>query len=109
MQPVSADSPLLAWEKAATAWITSSLEAYGEFRDAMSEAVFLNVYGSPWLQAAVGLGVPEAVPRHTERDLTRQAAQAELRARLEGRFEAGGLEEAALRALVYVRPDGVVD
>ena len=57
-QPVSADNPLLAMEQATSSWITSCLEAFGEFRDAMTEAVFLNTYGSPWLQALVGLGRP---------------------------------------------------
>ena len=38
-------------------------EAYGEFRDRMTETVFLNTYGSPLLQAMVGLGVQQATPQ----------------------------------------------
>lgn len=49
-------------------------------------------------------------PRRIERDLVRGAAAAELRSSLERKFEEGGLEEAALRALIYVRlPDGAFD
>ena len=59
-QPVSADNPLLAMERATSSWITSCLETFGEFRDAMTEAVFLNTYGSPLLQALVGLGAQQA-------------------------------------------------
>ena len=45
-----------------------------------------------------------------ERDLLREAAAAELRSSLDRKFEEGGLEEAALRALIYVRlPDGAFD
>lgn len=109
-KPVSDDNPLLAMEQAASSWITSSLEAYGEWRDQLTEAVFLNTYGSPLLQAMVGLGVPSSTPHHAERDLLREAREAQLRARLEGRFETGGAVEAALRALVYIRlADGNVD
>jgi hypothetical protein len=109
-RPVSADNPLLAMEQATSTWITSCLEAYGDFRDAMTEAVFLNTYGSPLLQALVGLGVQQAAPHHAERDLIREAREAQLRAELGQRFETGGLEEAALRALVYIRlAEGSVD
>ena len=50
---------------------------YGELRDAMTEAVFLNTYGAPLLQALVGLGTPEVTPRQRERDLVREANTAQ--------------------------------
>ena len=108
-QPVSADNPLLAMEQVAATWITACLQSYGEFRDAMTETIFLNTYGSPWLQALVGLG-GEATPRRIERDLQREMNVSRLRAELERRFEIGGPEEAALRALIYIRlPEGSID
>jgi len=56
----------------------------------MTEATFLNVYGSPFLQAAVGLmAEPNVAPRHIERDLGRESAAAELRNALDHRYEAG--------------------
>jgi pimeloyl-ACP methyl ester carboxylesterase len=110
-KPVSADNPFLAWEKSASDWITNSLRSWGDIRDAMTEAAFLNTYGSPLPQAIVGLNAePKAVPRHIERELERESARAELRSSLENRFEAGGAEEGALRALLYIRrPDGAAD
>jgi len=79
-------------------------------RDAMTEAFFLNTYGSPLLQAMVGLGAEGAVQRRIERDLSRETAAAQSRSDLERRFEEGGLEEAVLRALIYVRKlDGAFD
>ena len=70
----------------------------------MTEAFFLTTYGSPLLQAMVGLGAPdEQAPRRAERDLVREAAAAEMRLRLDQKFEQGGVEEAVLRALIYVR------
>ena len=52
----------------------------------------------------------QAAPHRAERDLFREASAARLRAELEHRFDAGGLEEAALRALIYIRlPEGSID
>jgi pimeloyl-ACP methyl ester carboxylesterase len=108
--PVSLDNPLLAMEKAASSLITTCLESWGAMRDGMTEAFFLNTYGSPLLQAMVGLGEPKETPRRIERDLLREAAAAERRSSLDRKFDEGGLEEAALRALIYVRlPDGAFD
>jgi pimeloyl-ACP methyl ester carboxylesterase len=108
---VKKDNPLLAAERTASSWITTWLQTAGDVRDAMTEALFLNAYGSPWLQAAVGLGAQETeTSRRIERDLAREAAAAELRANLEARFEQGGAAEAVLRALMYIRlPDGAID
>ena len=110
-QPVSADNPLLAMEKRASSWITTALESWGEIRDSMTEAYFLTTYGSPLLQAMVGLGAPsDEAPNRIERDLVREAASAELRVGLDAKFEEGGVEEALLRALIYVRrPEGGFD
>jgi pimeloyl-ACP methyl ester carboxylesterase len=109
-KPVSADNPLLAMERVTSSWITTCLQTFGEFRDTMTETVFLSTYGSPWLQAAVGLGTQEVIPRRIARDLVKEASITRLRSELEHRFEVGGLEEAVMRALIYIRlPDGSVD
>jgi hypothetical protein len=109
-QPVSADNPWLAIEQAASSWITTCLHSLGEFRDSMTEAMFLNTYGSPWLQALVGLGAAQPAPRRIERDLVREADSTRLRAELEQQFEIGGADEAAVRALIFVRlPERSVD
>ena len=110
-KPVAADNPWLAMEKITSSWITACLTSYGDLRDAMTEGLFLNLYGSPLLQARVGLAVPETVPsRHIDRDLGREAAAAHMQAGLELLFHTGQLEEAVLRSLVYIRlPEGSVD
>lgn len=105
--PVSSDNPLLTVERATSSWITTCLESAGAVRDSMTEAFFLNAYGSPLLQAMVGLGTTrDASPRRTSRDLSREANAAGLRSILEQRFDEGGLKEAVLRALIYVRLPG---
>ena len=109
-QPVSANNPLLEWERTTSSWITHWLHSFGEFRDMATESAFLNIYGSPILQAMVGLGAEHNAPRRIERDLVREADAARLRSDLERRFDVGGPEEAVLRALIYVRlPEGSVD
>ena len=62
-KPVSADNPLLTMEKVASTWITTCWENYRVARDAMTEAAFLATYGSPILQAMVGLGHAAGAPR----------------------------------------------
>lgn len=103
-RPAAADNPLLALEKTVSSMITTGLETFGELRDAWTEAVFLSVYGSPLLQAMAGLE-PEAAEtgRRIERDLVREADEAQLQAQLEDRFEHGSPLDASLRALAYVR------
>lgn len=104
--PVSADNPLLAWEQAFANWMSTSLEAWGHARDAMTEQMFLHTYGSPLLQAMAGLETPAPPARRIERDLVREADEARLRSELETRFESGGAAEAASRALIYVSEPG---
>ncbi|MGH7153068.1 MAG: DUF3141 domain-containing protein [Acetobacteraceae bacterium] len=110
-QPVAPGNPLLAMERAASDGIAAWLKACGDLRDAMTEAFFLNTYGSPLLQAMVGLGPQNPTARRrTERDLVREATEARSRSELEQRFEAGGIVEAVVRALIYVRfPDASAD
>jgi len=78
---------------------------------AMTEAAFLGTYGSPVLQAMVGLGTPAASSeRRINRDLVREAAELRQNAELEQHFEVGGLPEAIVRAVIHVRlPEGRID
>jgi pimeloyl-ACP methyl ester carboxylesterase len=110
-KPVPTDNPLLAMEHMASEWITSSLDAVAAARDTMEEQMFLSSYGSPWLQALMGFG-PDAAGtlKHTDHDVLREANEARLRAELELQFEAGGLAEAMIRALIYIRlPENSID
>ena len=109
--PVSPDNPFLAFERLASDAIASSLEAWGKARDAWTEELFLSTYGSPWLQALLGLGADDASStRRIERDLAREAATSRVAAELRDKMETGGLAEAAVRALLYVQlPDGKAD
>jgi len=110
-RPVSPDNPFLAFERMVSGIIANRLEAWGKARDHVYEEIFLNTYASPWLQALVGLRADGSSPaRRAERDLAREAIAKQTAAYLEERVDEGGLLEAAVRALIYVRlPEGKVD
>jgi hypothetical protein len=108
---VSEDNYFAAAEKTVAATISASLSAFGAARDAMTEQLFHMTYGSPMLQALVGLDPKdEASRRKPERDAFRQQVQARKRQDLETKFESGGAVEAALRSIAYIRMgEGSVD
>jgi hypothetical protein len=110
-RPVSPDNPFLAFEHMASDMITRGLEMWGLARDAATEAFFFNTYGSPLLQAMVGLRADDAsVSRRIGRDVARETAAKQAAAHLEQQIDQGGLIEAVVRALIYVRlPEGKVD
>jgi len=109
--PAAPDNPFLAWQNAMADFTVSGLKTWGEARDAMTEAFFLNFYGSPVVQAMAGLGAENAEKdHHAARELTRQAAIARMRDALLHRIDEGGLPEACVRALIHIRrPERKVD
>jgi hypothetical protein len=108
---VPEDNFFVAAEKNMAATISASLSAFGAARDAMTEQLFHLTYGSPMLQALVGLDPKdEATRRRPERDALREQVQARKRQDLQAKFESGGAVEAALRSIAYVRMgEGRVD
>jgi pimeloyl-ACP methyl ester carboxylesterase len=110
-RPVSPNNPFLAFEHMVSDMITSGLEMWGKARDAATETIFFNTYGSPILQAMVGLRADAtSVSRRVARDVAREVAASQVAAHLEQGIDQGGLIEAAVRALIYVRlPEGKVD
>jgi hypothetical protein len=77
----------------------------------MVEAIFWNTYTSPWLRAMVGMRAENAsVSRRIERDLARETNANRMAAHLKQHVDRGGLVEAAVRALIYIRlPEGKMD
>ena len=90
----------------ASSWIVTNLEIFAKTREAMTEAMFLDMYGSPLLQAAVGL---KAEHSDTGRAIEHDLARAETRSKLEADMRRGGFLEAGLRALLYVLRGGGAD
>lgn len=97
--PVEPNNPFLVLEKMASGWIITNLEIFAKTREAIMEATFLSIYGSPLLQAAVG-GRAE----HADAECLRRAFPSVIKTReeLEADMARGGFLEAAFRALLYV-------
>ena len=77
----------------------------------MTEMVFLNMYGSPFLQALVGLGAGQTTTdRHIEHDLVRDANSVRLRSSWSTASMSGDVKAAVMLALIYIRlQEGSVD
>jgi pimeloyl-ACP methyl ester carboxylesterase len=98
-----ADNPFLKIQEQVSQGVTQSLEAFGQVRDQMVEAVFHAVYGSATLQAA--LGIDRAGVRVRPKPGTSPAQRTELAAIIEElrrTLGQGGPLEAAVRAHIYV-------
>jgi hypothetical protein len=84
--------------------MTRMLEAYGRQRDALSERIFQEFYASPLVQAATGIAAetvpPRARPGHSPEHARFVALAVE---RLRAAMTEGGVHEAVLRALLWVR------
>jgi hypothetical protein len=101
--PVDPNDPLLTLEKIASSWIVTNWEIFAKWREAMTEATFLTVYGSPWLQAAVGLW-PGREPAEVKLLEPPRAS-----ALIDAAMSRGGPIEAGLRALLYVQVEEGAD
>ncbi len=99
--PAAADNPFLLMQERVSEQVTKALDAWRGARDDAQERIFLSVYGSPALQAV--LGVPHDWSRQRSgrgplHEVFIEARKAELRSRM----GQGGVREALLRGLVYV-------
>ncbi|HWT10401.1 MAG TPA: DUF3141 domain-containing protein [Roseomonas sp.] len=102
--PVAKDNPGRRAERQLSEAVTQMLEAYGRQRDAMSERVFREFYAAPAVQSVTGVAAASAPAR------LRPGASAEHRRfvalaaeRLRAAMTEGGLREALIRALIWVR------
>src|SRR5215475_11762558 len=109
-KPVSKDNPFMAFQEQASKQIVHALDSWRDSQEALSEAVFLNVYGSPALQVAVGIDPKSEPSRRREMTAEHRAMLEKRIAELKSKIGEGGLREAALRALLYVgSARGMVD
>jgi hypothetical protein len=108
---VDKGNPYLVLEQQISRYIVASLDSWRDLHDRWSEWLFLSTYGSPLLQAAVGIDPAGTRPLRKagkdplHRDLLRWRID-----ELKSRIGTGGLRECAVRALVYAGvPRGAVD
>jgi Protein of unknown function (DUF3141) len=110
-QPVEPENPIVAAQEAASQNIVAALDAWRDARDDIAERMFLSIYGSPVVQASLGIDPADTRPlrRAGKSSLHRQLVEARI-AELKARIRTGGLKECLVRALIYIGiPRGAVD
>jgi len=109
-KPVSKDNPFMAFQEQVSKQIVHALDSWRDSQEALSEAIFLAVYGSPTVQAAVGIDPQSAPSRRQEMSAAHREMLQKRVAELKSRIGEGGLREAAIRGLLYVgSARGMVD
>ena len=109
--PAAADNPFVQLQETLSRQIVAGLDARRDMRDAASERLFLSVYGSPLLQAAVGIDPADTRPQRRAGKSTLHNGLVQARiAQLKERMAVGGVRESLVRAMLYVgMPRGAVD
>jgi hypothetical protein len=102
-RPVSPDNPFVKLQETMSEQIVAGLDAWRDAVESLSERTFLTVYGSPLLQAAVGIDPADARPqrRADKSPLHRDLVSARI-AELKSRIAQGGLREALTRSMLHV-------
>jgi pimeloyl-ACP methyl ester carboxylesterase len=102
-RPAAADNPFLALQEHMSKQIVAALDGWRDFVEAASERTFLTVYGSPVLQAAVGIDPGNTRPlRKAPKNRLHDELLQKRIAELKSHIPFGGLREATVRGLVYV-------
>jgi Protein of unknown function (DUF3141) len=110
-RPVAADNPFIQLQETISSQIVAGLNAWRDMIEGTAERMFLTIYGSPPLQAAVGIDPTTTRPlrkagKHPLYDELLHKRIAELRSRI----AVGGVPEAVIRGVLYVGlPRGSVD
>lgn len=107
---VSTDNPFFAFQEQVSKQIVQALDGWRDSQEALSEATFLAVYGSPALQSAVGIDPQSTPSRRQEMSASHRQMLDRRISELKSRIEEGGLRAAAVRGLLYVgSARGMVD
>lgn len=108
-KPVSPDNPYFQAQEKFSTMVEGWMDKMTEMRDASYEAQFFAIYGNPLLQALVGLrNFDTDVRRKPGDDAGHHAFVRDRLNRLVSQIEAGGLSEAVLRSLIYIRLEHAV-
>ena len=110
-EPVPANNVFWQAQQWTSNWIETSLNIYRDMRDQWSETLFYGVYGSPAVQAFVGLKASETSPRRRPGvDSVYRSFVAHRAEELTWGIGEGGARAAAIRAILYIRmPEGIAD
>jgi hypothetical protein len=109
-KPMASDNPFLAAQESVSNQIIRSLDAWRETTEKFSESMFLAIYGSPVLQAVVGIDPAADRPQRPGKSLMHRELMEKRIAELKSKIDKGGLVECTIRGLIYAgAPRGAVD
>jgi len=102
-KPVAPNNPFIAAQESVSKQIVAALDDWRDLMETVAERTFLTVYGSPALQAAVGIDPADTRPlqKPAKNKLYQELIQKRI-AELKSHIPLGGLREAIIRALIYV-------
>jgi len=101
-RPVATDNPLLALQTQVSEQITSALDGYRAERDKLEEQIFFGLYGSPFVQALLGINEDSVVRPVLDTSPGKLAARQAQTNAYEAMLGTGGFDEALTRAVLYV-------
>jgi uncharacterized protein DUF3141 len=100
--PAAPDNPFMVAQETISKQIVSALDAWRTQQEKLSEQLFLAAYGSPVLQAAVGVDADSArQSRPAKSPLHHELLQSRI-SELKSHTAKGGLQECVIRGLLYV-------
>jgi hypothetical protein len=96
------DNPFVAMQEKFSNQIVAALDGWRQVSETLSERMFLAIYGSSTLQAAVGVdpATTQRLRKAPKNPLHRELLQKRI-AELKSRIPAGGLRAAIIRGLIY--------
>lgn len=100
-QPVPDDNSFLAIQTQISKQITATLEAYRVNRDWMAEQMFFGVYGSPFVQALLGISANEPARQLPSDSPEKQQTQRLQAVSYIAKLHKGSFDEALTRAVLY--------
>jgi hypothetical protein len=101
-RPVADDNPLLALQTQVSGQITTALDSYRAARDKLEEQMFFSFYGSPFVQALLGISEDSVVRPVLDTSPEKLAARQAQTDAYAAMLESGGFAEALTRAVLYV-------
>ncbi len=110
-RPAAADNPFVVMQETMSRQIVDMLDAWRDASEVLAERAFMTIYGSPTLQAAVGVDPAGTQPlRRAPKHLLHRELMQKRIDEVKSRIATGGLPEAVIRGLIFVgMPRGAVD
>ncbi len=101
-QPAGEDNFFRGLEQAMSQQIVAALDGWRDLTNALAEWTFLTVYGSPFLQAAVGIDPTACASRRAGKSVLHHRLVDRRIAELKSHIGIGGMRECLIRGMLYV-------